>query len=123
MLNCENCGHRNRSGDAYCRKCGQPLIPKVQQVDQTSQTGKGPKRKGGNRSLGLGCLLGPIVGGGISSVVGVIVGHLSSLLYTLVGEQQNTGLAYLLSGVTFLMSFVLSMGLSTVARKVGLKPK
>jgi len=79
--------------------------------------------KVGNKKLGIGCLLGPIVGGGISSVVGVIVGYISSLLYTLVGDTQNTGLAYLLAGVTFVCSFVLSMGLSTVAKKIGLKPK
>jgi hypothetical protein len=77
----------------------------------------------GKKQLGIGCLLGPIIGGGISSVVGVIVGHISSLLYTLVGDTQNSALAYLLSGVIFIISFGLSLGLSTFAKKIGLKPK
>ena len=77
----------------------------------------------GKKPLGIGCLLGPIVGGGISSLVGVIVGHISSLFYTLLGDTQNSALAYLLSGLIFVLSFGLSLGLSTVARKIGLKPK
>lgn len=82
-----------------------------------------PALKIGNKKLGIGCITGMIVGAGISSIVGVIVGHISSFLYTLAGDMQNSGLAYLLTGVIFVISFSLSMGLSTVARKIGLKPR
>ena len=124
-MDCSFCGHQNRSGDAFCRKCGHALQhqKKRDRNPPLSRKSKLPSVKVGNKKLGIGCLLGPIVGGGISSVVGVIVGYISSLLYTLVGDTQNTGLAYLLAGVTFVCSFVLSMGLSTVAKKIGLKPK
>ena len=124
-MDCRSCGYQNRSRDAYCRKCGQALNLQKQRDEHPSPSrrSKLPSFKVGNKQLGIGCLLGPVVGGGISSVVGVIVGYISSLLYTLVGDTQNTGLAYLLTGVTFLCSFGLSMGLSTVAKKIGLKPR
>ena len=122
LLDCVNCGHQNRAGDVYCRRCGQGLHSQEQRrVSAASPSGR-PIRIG-KKPLGIGCLLGPIVGGGISSLVGVIVGHISSLFYTLLGDTQNSALAYLLSGLIFVLSFGLSLGLSTVARKIGLKPK
>ena len=97
------------------------------QKDNPSTSSSGSSKRSavkiGNKQLGIGCLLGPIVGGGISSLVGVIVGHVSSFLYSLIGDAENSGLAVLLSGVTFLLSFVLSMGFGMVAKKIGLKPK
>jgi cation transporter-like permease len=97
--------------------------PSEKPASSTSGSGKSSALKIGKKPLGIGCLLGPIVGGGISSIVGVVVGHISSFLYTLVGDTKNTGLAYLLSGVTFVISFGMSMGLSTIAKRIGLKPK
>lgn len=122
LVDCRNCGHHNRVGDVYCRQCGRVLNPE-EQSHKSASSPSGRAISSGKKSLGIGFLLGPIVGGGISSVVGVIVGHISSLLYTLVGEPQKAGLAYLLSGVIFIISFGLSFGISTVAKKIGLKPK
>ena len=122
MAGCSKCGYQNRAGDVYCRKCGQALHA-LEQSDKPAASPSSRVFNIGKAPIGIGCLLGPIVGGGISSVVGVIVGHISSFLYTMAGEPQNAGLAYLLSGVIFIISFGLSLGLSTVARKIGLKPK
>jgi hypothetical protein len=97
------------------------------QKDNPSTSSSGLSKKSvvkiGKKPLGIGCLLGPIIGGGISSLVGVIVGHVSSFLYSLIGDVEKSGLAFLLTGVTFLLSFVLSMGFGMVAKKIGLKPK
>ena len=125
-MDCRNCGFQNKAGDTYCKNCGQLLHAQKQEggaIAPPRNHAKSPPSQVGKRRLGIGCLLGPIVGGGISSLVGVIVGHVSSFLYSLVGDAENSGLAILLSGVTFLMSFLLSMGFGIVAKKIGLKPR
>ena len=121
-MECTTCGRHNRIGDVYCRTCGQVLEPHEQKGASVSSPSN-RTHKMMKKPFGIGCLLGPIVGGGISSIVGVIVGYISSFVYSMVGDTQNTALAYLLSGGIFMLSFSMSYGLSTVAKKIGLKPK
>ena len=118
MLQCPKCGIENPVQNSFCRSCGAKLIRLAPgRPSKSSNASQNPL----STPRAFGCL-GTLIGFILSSVFGMLLGQLTSLLYAIVGQAGGLEcLSLPLMGMVFVGSTLVSFGANRLIRRLAPK--
>ena len=118
MLHCPKCGIENPAQNSFCKSCGTRLISLApDRPPASSNASQQPLAK----PKVFGCF-GALIGFILSSVFGILLGQLTSLLYAIVGQAGGLEcLSLPLMGMVFVSSTLVSFGANRLIRRLAPK--
>jgi hypothetical protein len=118
MLHCPKCGNENPAQNSFCQSCGTRLFPPAPDRPPASPSAS---QKPSAKPKAFGCL-GALIGFVLSSLFGILLGQLTSLLYALVGQAGGLEcLSMPLMGMVFVGSLLVSFGANRLIRSLAPK--